>query len=71
MDSRNDIDPLDDAEYGRREIEIPWLGLFEELKPQLARADRQLRRIVRRNPFASLAVVSVAGFLLGRLLRSK
>jgi hypothetical protein len=68
MDSRRELNDRDDAAYAN-DAELPLRDLYEEWRPQLIRADRQLRQLVRRNPIAALATMAVAGFLLGRLLR--
>ena len=67
MDPRREID--DTLGEHANDSELPLQDLYEEWKPQLARADRKLRLLIRKNPLAALATATFAGFLLGRLLR--
>jgi hypothetical protein len=68
MDSRRELNGIDEERHAN-DAELPLSDMFEEWRPQLARADRELRLFVRRNPVAALATATVAGFLLARLLR--
>ncbi len=68
MDPRRELNGIDEGPRAN-DSELPLSHVFEEWKPQLARADRELRLFIRRNPVAALATATVAGFLLARLLR--
>lgn len=68
MDSRRELNGIDEGQR-TNDAEIPLHDVFEEWRPQLQRADRELRLFIRRNPLAALATATVAGFLLARLLR--
>jgi ElaB/YqjD/DUF883 family membrane-anchored ribosome-binding protein len=67
MDPRHEID--DRSGEHANDSELPLRELFEEWKPELARADRKLRLWIRKNPLAALATATIAGVLLGRLLK--
>jgi len=62
--TRKDVDDVD-----RDDTRTDLRELITEIGPGLRRADRRLRRLVRRHPATSLALVTFAGVLLGRLLR--
>ena len=66
MDTTREIDP---QSQHANDSELPLRELFEEWKPELVLADRELRGWVRRYPLASIATVTLVGFVLGRLLR--
>ena len=68
MDTRRDLNGSSDGVYAN-DVEPPLREIFAEWRPQLVRADRQLRLFIRRNPVAALATMALAGFVLGRWLR--
>jgi hypothetical protein len=68
MDARHEANGVDVDDY-ETDAQLPFRAVLDEIKPQLELIDRKLRRVVRRNPLAALAVVTLAGFVLGRLFR--
>jgi len=43
------------------------LNSVETVRDEWARADRQIRSMVRRRPFAALTTAIAAGFVFGRI----
>jgi hypothetical protein len=69
MDPSHRIDDGIDAAPQPNDAEIPLSEVFEQWRPQLVAADRELRVWIRKNPLAALATAACAGFLLARWMR--